>query len=130
MKLISWNIHGLGGAKKRSVRECISRCNPLLLLLQETDKEVMSVKLVKSSIGPKLSEWCALPVNGTSGGILFTWDLVEVKKVDEWMGNFLVTIKLVELSLGFEWMLSTVYGPCWPHSHADFWDELLTIKVR
>lgn len=40
MKIISWNVCGLGGVKKRrSVKECISKCNPIILILQEIKKK-------------------------------------------------------------------------------------------
>lgn len=128
MKIISWNVRGLGGVKKRrSVRECIIKYDPTILILQETKKEDMNVHLVKSSMGPKLTEWCSLPVVGTSGGIIIAWDPLEVRKIDEIVGNFLVSIKLVEISFGFEWMFFGVYGPCRPQNQSDFWAELLAI---
>lgn len=35
-----------------------------------------------------------------------------MRKVDEIVGNFSISIKLVRLSSGFEWMLTGVYRPC------------------
>lgn len=121
LKLISWNVRGLEGVKKmRSMRECISKCNPFILVLQETKKEVMNGHLVKSSMGLKLSEWCPLPAVSTLGGILIAWDPIEIRKVDELMGSYSVSIKVVELSSGFEWVLTGVYGPCKPHLRSEF----------
>lgn len=103
MKIFSLNVRGLGVVKKRrSVWECVSKYNPTVVIIQETKKDDMNAKLVNSSVGSILSEWCALPAVGTSRGILIVWDPVEVKKVDEIIGNLSFSIKMVELSSGFE----------------------------
>lgn len=71
MEIISWYVQGLGGVRKRrSVEECLSKCNPSILILQETKKEDLSIKLVKSPVGPKLLDWCVLPAIRTFGGII------------------------------------------------------------
>lgn len=113
MKNISLNVRGLGGVtKRRSIWECISKYNPTSLILQETKKENITLQLMKSSMGPKLTEWYALPACGTSRGILIAWDVFEIKKVNEIVGNFSVPIKVNEVSFGFEWMISGVLvGP-------------------
>lgn len=131
MNIISWNVRGLGGVRKRRVvRECVSKFNPTILILQETKKECMCSRLVKSVVGNKLIGWCALPTCGISGGILIAWDLTEVTKLDEIVGNFSVSIKFAEVSSGFEWLISGVYGPCRPQQKCNFWDELLSIRTQ
>lgn len=131
MKILTWNVCGLGGVKKRRfVRECISKYNSIVTMLQETKKDTMLQKLVKSSMGPKFSEWCVFPTIGTSGGILIAWDPLEVRKVDEIMGNFSLSIRLIKESSGFEWLLIGVYGPCRPQFWSNFWDELQTIRSQ
>lgn len=75
MLVLTWNVHGLGGVeKKRLVKEAIKSCNPDVLVLQETEKEDMSCKLVRWILESDLSEWCVVPAVGTSGGILCTWN--------------------------------------------------------
>lgn len=131
MKIISWNVRGLGGVRKRrAVRECVSKFNPTILILHETKKECMCSRLVKSVVGNKLVGWCAFPRCGTSGGILFAWDPTKVTKLDEIVGNFSVSIKIAEVSLGFEWLIFGVYGPCRPQQRFDFWDELLSVRTQ
>lgn len=71
MKIISWNVRGLRGVRKRRVVwECVSKFNLTILILQETKKECMCSRLVKSAVGNKLVSWCALLACATSGGIL------------------------------------------------------------
>lgn len=53
MKVLSWNVQGFGGVeKRRKVKELIGRCDPDLVVLQETKKEVMHRNLVKWTVGP------------------------------------------------------------------------------
>lgn len=115
MKIITYTIRGLGCVKKRRlVWECVSKYKPSIMIIQETKKEVTSKLLVKSSVCPKLFEWCVLLAIGTCGGVLIAWDPSEILKVDEVVGNFTVSIKIIENSSGFEWMLFGVYRPCKP----------------
>lgn len=124
-EIVTWNVRGLGGVeKRRSVRECISKYNPFIVIIQETKKEVMS-KLVKSSVGANLIEWCAFPAIGTRGSVLFAWDPTGFVKVSEHMGNFWVSVKIIEVASGFKWLLSYVYGPCRPYNRSEFWEELV-----
>lgn len=69
---------------------------------------------MKSVVGNKLTGWCALPVSSSSGGILIAWDPMKGLKIDEIMGNFLVSIKFMDVFSSFEWMTFGVYDPCRP----------------
>lgn len=69
MKIMSWNVRGLGGAEKRQViKECIRRCNQDMVVLQETKKEKIVPALVRSTVGSELSSWIAAPSYGSTGG--------------------------------------------------------------
>lgn len=71
MKLVSWNVRGLGNYRNwRLVRAAIQNCSPDFMVLQETKKEEISDRLVRWSVGPVLSECCAVPAIGTAGRIL------------------------------------------------------------
>lgn len=94
------------------------------------NQEKMSMSPIdKKYMGSKLSDWCTLPAIGTLGGILIVWDLMEVQKMDEIMGNYSVSIKLMEVSSGFEWLILGVYGPSRPQHCSEFWNELLSVRT-
>lgn len=87
MKIISWNVRGLGDVnKRRLVKECVSNFLLDIVLFQETKKEVVGDQFVRSSVGASLSEWCALPAIGTSGGIFLAWNPNVVRKKDFRLG--------------------------------------------
>lgn len=111
MKILSWNVRGLGGVKKRRlVRECLSNFKKDIVILQETKKKVMGGSLVQSSIGLVLSEWCVLPAIDTSGGILLTRNPFVIRKKDSRLGLFSISLMLEDISLGVDWLLTWVYG--------------------
>lgn len=128
MKIHSWNVRGLGGVPKRwSVRECIRKYKPVVIVIHETKEESLSPFLIRISIGCECSEWAAIPAVGTAGGVLLAWNPNDVSKVDEWLGNFSVSIQPVDCALGFEWMFKRVYDPSTPSSRNEFWEELKDI---
>lgn len=129
MKIVSWNVRGLGGVKKRrKVLECMSKFRPDMIVLQETKKEVMNDRLVRSSVGGGYSEWSALPAIGSSGGILMAWKPNIIKKIDIRMGAFSISMQLVEISEGVEWLFIGVYGPPTVKNRGAFWEELRDIR--
>lgn len=57
MLVLTWNVRGLGGLEKRRlVKEVIKGCNPDVVVIQETKKEVMPDCLVSWILGVYLSE--------------------------------------------------------------------------
>ena len=71
MKIISWNIRGLGSRKKkRVVKDFLRFQNPDVVMFQETKREVCDRKFVESFWLVRNKEWAALPACGASGGIL------------------------------------------------------------
>lgn len=71
MKILTWNIKGLGGyKKKRLVCAAILKCCPDIVVLQETKKDSLSNRLVKWTVGLDLSKWCVTSVVGTAGVVL------------------------------------------------------------
>ena len=71
MKIISWNIRGLGSRKKRRVVKDFLRFQNLdVVMFQETKREVCDRRFVGSVWLVRNKEWAALPACGASGGIL------------------------------------------------------------
>lgn len=98
MIVLSWNVRGLSGVeKKRLVKEVIRSCNLDVLVIQETKKEEMSSRLVKWILGSVLSEWCVVPMVGTTGGILCAWNPSRVCHFEEWIGSLLISLSLKDL---------------------------------
>ena len=75
MKIVSWNVRGVGSLRKRGViKEYLNRINPDIVVLQETKKEEMDERWVGSLWKARFRNWVALPSIGRAGGIIILWD--------------------------------------------------------
>lgn len=109
------------------MKECFREYKPDLVILQETKKEKIVPHLIWSLAGGDLYAWIDDPAIGVSGGLLLLWNPLVLRKVDELIGCFSISVQFVEISSGFEWMFTGVYGSCSAYSCHLFWDELFDI---
>lgn len=73
MKILSWNVRGLGWGGEESSCEQIIRSWKPDLLIQES-KINSEERIVKDIWGGIHIRWVILKAIGSSGGILFLWD--------------------------------------------------------
>ena len=124
MKIISWNIRGLGGRRKRLlVKEQLRKIKPDIVILLETKREIVDRQLVASVWGSRFKEWVFSPSLGRSGGIAVLWNSQSVSVIDSMIGEFSASIRIVE-NTGIDWWLSGIYGPCRQRERNSFWEEL------
>ncbi|KAL6288610.1 hypothetical protein ACE6H2_006120 [Prunus campanulata] len=124
MKIVSWNIRGLGSRSKRLlIKEQLRRLKPDIVILVETKKETINKKLVASVWGSRFKEWVFSPSTGRSGGIVLMWNTHLVSVTDSLVGEFSVSIKIT-LNHCLDWWLSGIYGPCKQRERKRFWEEL------
>lgn len=65
MKMVSWNVRGLGGWEKRSkIKEFLLSCSPDIVLLQETKLQEVHAFDVSSFWGARCMDWMVLPSCG------------------------------------------------------------------
>ncbi|KAJ9703128.1 hypothetical protein PVL29_004765 [Vitis rotundifolia] len=94
MKIISWNIRGLGsGNKRRVVKDFLRLQNLDVVMFQEIKREVCDRKFVGSVWSVRNKEWAALPACGASGGILIIWDSKKMSSEEVVIGSFSVSVK-------------------------------------
>lgn len=75
MKLLSYNVRGLGGnAKKRVVRELVCHQHVELLCIQETKCQVVDRKMCGLLWGDSEFEWKATQAVNRGGGLLCIWN--------------------------------------------------------
>ena len=69
MKLLSWNVRGLGGfEKRREVRLLVAEKQPFIICLQETKLSSCDVSLCMSFWGNSNHDFSFRPSVGASGG--------------------------------------------------------------
>ncbi|RVX23794.1 hypothetical protein CK203_000662 [Vitis vinifera] len=96
MKIISWNVRGLGSRnKRRMVKDFLRSENPDVVMIQETKYENCDRRFVGSVWTVRNKDWVALPAPGASGGILIIWDSKNLRR-EEVGGDFNVIRKSSE----------------------------------
>ena len=71
MKIISWNMQGLGSRRKiMVVKDFLQHENPNIVMLQETKREVCDRRFVSNVWTTRNKAWTSLPTCGASGGAL------------------------------------------------------------
>ena len=124
MKIISWNIRGLGSrTKRRVVKDFLRLQNPDVVMFQETKREVCDRRFVGSVWSVRNKEWAILPACRALGGILIIWDSKKMRGEEVVIGSFSVSVKFLLDGSGPLWM-SAVYGPNNPSIRKEFWVEL------
>ncbi|KAJ9678261.1 hypothetical protein PVL29_022996 [Vitis rotundifolia] len=127
MKIISWNIRGLGSRKKRRVvKDFLRLQNSDVVMFQETKREECDRRFVGSVWSVRNKEWAALPACRASGGILIIWDSKKMSSEEVVLGSFSFSVKFLLNGSGPLW-LSSVYGPNNPLIRKDFWVELVNL---
>jgi len=80
MKLVSWNVRGLGDIeKRREVRRLVGEKSPFILCIRETKLVVCDAFLCNSLWGDSNHSFSYRPSVGASGGLLILWDSEEVE---------------------------------------------------
>lgn len=86
------------------------------------------MSLICSTVGRDLSLWIEIPYCGSVGGMLLAWNPNTVKKLEELVGSFSISVRMVEISSGFEWIFIGVYGPSSPYNRHLLWEELVDVR--
>lgn len=82
MKVLSWNVRGLGVAMKRVlVKRFVLSHKPAVLSLQETKCEEPVESLVRSIWGIGNLGWEGKASNGASSGLWTIWDASKMRLV-------------------------------------------------
>jgi exonuclease III len=125
MRIISWNIRGLGGlAKRKEVQKLVGEKNPNIVCLQETKLPICDDFLCSSLWGNAPHAFSFRPSVGASGGLLTIWDTTEVEVWSSVSRDHVLWCHGRFLSSGEEFHVANVYGPCDSAAKQGLWDSL------
>jgi len=126
MKIITYNVRGLGGGEKRAeVLRLVLEKNPLVLCLQETKLELMNEQLVKSLWGDGVHNLSYQPSIGASGGLVTVWDMSRIEVTSSVSFRHVLVIKGKVLLTGEDFVILNVYAPCDSEATKILWGNLL-----
>jgi len=125
MKIISFNIRGLGAVeKRREIWRLVSDRKLTVLCIQETKMEVMDDFLCRSLWGSDTMAYSFKSSVGASGGILMMWD---TSVMDVWMSVNIANCLMVKgmfKNNNEVFYLANFYASCKNRGHHDLWDAL------
>jgi exonuclease III len=125
MKILSWNVRGLGGLEKRKeVRGLIGEMQPWIVCIQETKLGSCDDFLCGSMWGNVLCDFSYRPSVGASGGVLTMWD---TSAVEVWSTVSLAHALMIHgrfIQSQDEFFLFNVYAPCESHEKLRLWEVL------
>lgn len=115
MKVISWNVRGLGGASKRMVVNELLRRQKVQIavpVLQETKLKKVGDSIIKEVWGSRFINWVAVGAVGSSGGVFVLWDNRSVSIINSWKEDiFFASVLVEDLENKSKWLITSVYGP-------------------
>ncbi|XP_058106396.1 uncharacterized protein LOC131249620 [Magnolia sinica] len=130
MKIVSWNVRGVGSKHKRSlIKATISTRNPDVVCFQETKVATFKNSLLASLWGVADAKWFALDADGSSRGILIAWKSSSWDLLDSSRGNYSGSVKLKDKCSSFQCLISVVYGPNSDSDRPSFWEELTLARL-
>jgi len=125
MKLISWNVRGLGGAgKRREVSHLVKEHQPFLLCIQDTKLPVVDAFVCKSIWGDGKVDYSYQPSVGASGGLVTLWDLSEVEVWSTVSLDHVLAVSGRFVKSGECFVVFNVYAPCDSSRQPALWDVL------
>lgn len=81
-------------------------------------------------MGSRYAKWLAVDSIGHAGGIVLLWDEHKVHVTNSWGGRFSLLALVKDGEKVYQWLLSTVCGPCQNDKKGEFWAELVAARGR
>ena len=128
MKIISWNVRGLGSFEKRKeVGNLVREKKPFILCLHETKLSVFDNTVCKFIWGDVKADFSFQPSVGASGGLITIWDVTEVKVWATMSFDHVLVILGCFLKTGHRFAVFNVYAPCDASRPHVLWNNLSII---
>jgi len=113
MKLISWNVQGLGGLeKRRDVSQLVREKSPFILCIQESKCAMFDDLLCKSIWGDVNVGYSFQPSLGASSGLVTLWNSSEVEVWSTTSFDHVLMITGRFLKSNEQFAVFNIYAPC------------------
>lgn len=127
MKILSWNVRGLGNPRAmRSVCLAMRQHNPQILFLCETKLTVAEADKLKFRL--KMDNAVCVPCQGRKGGLIILWK-DEVALSLKSFSKHHINMEVMEGGR-CAWKLTDFLGGCTSESRKEGWDTLVALAER
>ncbi|KAK2440720.1 hypothetical protein QL285_012099 [Trifolium repens] len=125
MKIVSWNVRGLGRVDKRNeVRKLVREKTPYVVCLQETKLQACDDLVCAAVWGSSQIGFSFRPSVGASGGLLTIWDTTEVEMWSSISRDHVLWSHGRFIKTEEEFWVANVYAPCEVVAKQRLWDSL------
>jgi len=129
MKIMSWNVRGLGSfEKRREVRHLVREKKPFICCLQETELSVFDFAVCKYLWGDESVDFYFQSALGASGGIVSMWDTNEVEVWSSISFNHALVILGHFVKTGEHFTVFNVYAPC-DSTRSGVWRNVVVLEI-
>jgi len=130
MKVLSYNVRGLGGGEKRvEVRRLVQEKCPFVLCIQESKLIFVDDFMIKSICGDAPYGFSYQPSVGASGGLVTVWNssLIDVWSSMSFSHTLIIQGRVI--LTGEDIVILNVYAPCENAAKRDLWERLNSFVV-
>jgi exonuclease III len=113
MKIVSYNIRGLGGGvKRKAIKKIIREEGVDMLCVQETKVVVVDFSFCSSLWGADDIDWVSKPSVGNSGGLLICWLKSSFQVMNSFSGSGFIGVQGLWGRDKIPCFIVNVYSPC------------------
>ena len=129
MRTLFWNVRGSClPSKHHLIRNTIDSSSCGIVCLHETKLGHINNKLLTSICRIRFENFQVLEANGSSGGLLTTWDPNEVEGTPLHFGNYSISTIFWSCHSDISFVITNVYGPHTDDGRKFFWTNLEAIS--
>ena len=131
MKIITWNVRGLGDPSKRiALNLTLSPHKSDILLIQETKLVDPSPTQIRQLGGAHLSGWAHSNAIGSSGGLITLWNESTWSHCQTILHPSALHVSLRHIQTNTIYFFSNIYGPQNPTDRNTLWINCLTFATH
>jgi len=131
MKVLSYNVRGLGsGVKRVEVRRLVSEKHPMVMCIQETKLSVLTDQVIKTVWGDNPCGYSFPPSIGASGGLVTVRDSTRVNVWSSMSFGHVLVIKGTVILTAEDFVIINVYAPCDLVGKKLLWNSLNSLVLN
>ncbi|XP_028085234.1 uncharacterized protein LOC114286280 [Camellia sinensis] len=128
MKLLSWNVRGLGKSiKRRKIKKLLFERKVDVALFQETKRPAVTDEFVRSCWPGEQMAYMAVDSEGAAGGLLCVWNPQVFQLLDCCCNRYFIILSGT-LFTSIACVIVNVYGPTDGANRKGLWETLKNLK--